>query len=173
MKKEATEENTAKKGTEFMKKDVSIVIAVILTLSLVIGAILASGYFMMTKNARILGKLMDEFSSTISEFAASDIIETKSVYGKLNGNGNGIQYFGIVLLHKDAIKDVDSLVSTLDEKFEAVEYCIQEESDISSKYLEHAKLKFDTYIDESSEYISICFFNSWHPDSNLWDPAGH
>lgn len=116
---------------------------------------------------------MDVFSDTISDHAKSDIIETKSVYGKLNGNGNGINYFGAVLIDKDAIDDVDSLVAKLDEEFEVVEYCVQKESKITSKYLEHRTLKYDTDVKEEDGYISIQFYNSSHPDSDLLDIAGH
>lgn len=93
--------------------------------------------------------------------------------GKLNGNGNGIQYFGSVLIRKDSIKDVASLVEKLDLQFEIVEYCVQDECDISSKYLEHKTLRYDSPIDSDSEYISLIFFNSKHPDSDFLDIAGH
>jgi hypothetical protein len=74
------------------------------------------------KNERNLFALMDEFVGTICDVATADIIESKSVYGKLNGNGNGIQYFGVVLVAKDSIKDVDSLISILDDKFEIEDF---------------------------------------------------
>lgn len=66
-----------------------------------------------------------------------------------------------------------SLVEKLDEQFEIVEYCVQDKCNISSKYLEHKSLEYDTFIDAKSEYISISFFNSKHPDSDFLDEAGH
>ncbi len=150
-----------------------VAVSVLLVLAIGAGAVFAAGHFKEKKNENNLNVLMGEFLSTISEYADADIIETKSVYGKLNGNGNGIQYFGSVLIRKDSIKDVVSLVEKLDLQFEMVEYCVQDECDISSKYLEHKTLKYDTPIDANSEYISIIFFNSKHPDSDFLDEAGH
>ncbi len=161
------------KGKVVMKKIVIIVMGVLLTLAIGVVTVFASEYIKEKKNEKNLDVLMDVFLSTISEFSGSDIIESKSVYGKLNGNGNGIQYFGIALIHKDSIKDIDSLVAKLDTQFEIVDYCIQEKSEISSKYLEHRKLKYDTNIYDEIEYISISFFNTKHPDSDFLDEAGH
>lgn len=156
-----------------MRKLTVVALSVLLILTIGAGTVFAAVYFMGKKNENNLNILMDVFSSTISEHADADIIETKSVYGKLNGNGNGIQYFGAVLIRKDSIKDVVSLVEKLDLQFEIVEYCVQDECDISSKYLEHKTLKYDSPIDADSEYISIIFFNSNHPDSCFLDIAGH
>lgn len=156
-----------------MRKLIIVVVSALLILAIGSGTVLAVKYFKDNKNEKNLNILMEEFSNIISMYADADIIEAKSVYGKLNGNGNGIQYFGSVLIHKDSIKDVDSLVEELDLQFEIVEYCVQDERDISSKYLEHKTLKYDSPIDANSEYISIIFFNSKHPDSDFLDIAGH
>lgn len=156
-----------------MKKIVIITMVVLLTLSIGLGTVFTAEYMKEKKNEKNLVKLMNLFTSTIYEFTENEIIETKSVYGKLNGNGNGIQYFGIVLVHKDSIEDMDSLISKLDNQFEIVEYFTPKKSEISSKYLEHKKLKFNTHVDAETEYISISFFNSKHTDSDFLDEAGH
>ncbi len=156
-----------------MRKLMIVVVSVLLILAIGSGAVFAAEYFKEKENENNLNILMEVFSSTISEYADADIIETKSVYGKLNGNGNGTQYFGSVLIRKDSIKDVASLVEKLDLQFEIVEYCVQDECDISSKYLEHKTLRYDSPIDSDSEYISLIFFNSKHPDSDFLDIAGH
>ncbi len=156
-----------------MKRNVIISIVVLLVLTIVLVTVFASKHTKDNKNEKILDSLVDVFTNTISDSTGTDIIEEKSVYGKLNGNGNGIQYFGIVLLHKDSVENIDSLISELDAQFEFVGYSAQKDSEISSKYLEHRKLKFDTVVAEETEYISIYFFNSWHPDSDLLDIAGH
>lgn len=154
-----------------MRKITVVVVSILLILAIGAGTGVVVEYFKEKKNENNLNILMEVFSSTISEYADADIIETKSVYGKLNGNG--IQYFGSVLIQEDSIKDVASLVEKLDLQFEIVEYCVQDECDISSKYLEHTTLKYDSPIDADSGYISIIFFNSKHPDSDFLDVAGH
>ncbi len=162
-----------RESKKFMRKLMIVAVPVLLILAIGASAVFATEYYKEKKNENNLNILIEVFSSTISEYTDADIIETKSVYGKLNGNGNGIQYFGSVLIRKDSIKDVVSLVEKLDLQFEIVEYCVQYECDISSKYLEHKTLKYDSPIDADSEYISIIFFNSKHPDSDFLDVAGH
>ena len=60
---------------------------------LLIGTITISavGYITNVKNEENLKTLMNQFTHIISESVNGDIVEAKSVYGKLNGNGNGIQ----------------------------------------------------------------------------------
>ena len=50
---------------------------------------------------------------------------------------------------------------------------VPDESEIRSECLEHRKLSYDTVIDGSDEYISVFFYVSHHPDSDLCDLAGH
>ena len=80
-----------------MKKLWSIIIIAVILLALAIGTLAAysAGYIGVNRNAKILRSMVREFSRTISETGAK-VVETKSVYGKLNGNGNGINYFGAV-----------------------------------------------------------------------------
>lgn len=151
---------------------VAAVAAVVL---LVLGVLFLPSPFSVlgNRNQRNLNALMKEFTTTISEYASSDIIEEQSVYGKLNGNGNGIQYFGAVLVRKDAIEDIDALMAELDETFEIVEYAEQSGNKIISKHLQHRTLTYDTPITSENTYVSICFYNSKHSKSSLWDLAGH
>ena len=148
---------------------VLLVLAVIDVTMLGIGSLLFGG----PKNQKLLDSMMKEFVDTVTEYTTADILETKSVYGKLNGNGNGINYFGAVLLDKDAVEDVDALMARLDEIFEIVECTEQKDSAIKSKHLQHEKLSYDTDMEDGRSYLSICFYNGGHPDSDLNDLKGH
>lgn len=125
------------------------------------------------QNQRNLESLTDAFEDEISGFENVRIVEIRSVYGKLNGNGNGINYFGAALIEKESVPDIEEIVAELGKHFEAVEYCDQKACEISSRYLEHITLKYETEISGGTEYISIFFFESQHPDSNYMDIAGH
>lgn len=163
------------KGSKLdLKKLWSIIIIAVILLALAIGtwAAYSAGYIGVNRNAKILRSMVREFSRTISGTGAK-VVETKSVYGKLNGNGNGINYFGAALVRIDSVKDIDLLIAKLDEQFEYVDYCVPDESEIRSECLEHRKLSYDTVIDGSDEYISVFFYVSHHPDSDLCDLAGH
>ena len=157
------------------KKVTLIAVAVTAVVLLVLGVIFLPSPFSVlgNRNQRNLNALMKEFKAIVSEHVGSAIVEEQSVYGKLNGNGNGIQYFGAVLVRKDAVEDVDALLAELDETFEIVECIEQNESTIVSRHLQHRTLTYDTPIASENMYISICFYNSKHPKSSLWDLAGH
>ena len=117
---------------------------------------------------------MNDFVGAISEYEEDvKIIETKSTYGKLVGNGNGIEYFGAVLVERDSVPNIDAILQDLNLQFESVEVLDQENQIIRSKYLEHRSLKYETEIPDGARYITICFFNSTHPNSDLLDIAGH
>lgn len=148
---------------------------------LVIGLIIVIGigvYFVTQntpakKNDRILWGLLNEFSDAISNLSQAEIVETKGICGKLYGNGNGMQYFGAVLVKQDSIKDMTALLEQLDQMFEIVAVTAQEDNEIKTKYLGHHSLSFETTMPDGTQYICIYFFNSHHPDSNPYDIRGH
>lgn len=160
-----------------MKKKTIIIsiVAVTAVVLLVLGVLFLPSPFSIlgNRNQRNLNALMKEFKTIVSQHVGSAIVEEQSVYGKLNGNGNGIQYFGAVLVRKDAIEDIDALMAELDETFEIVEYAEQNGNKIISKHLQHRTLTYDTPITSENTYVSICFYNSKHSKSSLWDLAGH
>jgi len=150
------------------KKTCFLICAIVVAASVAIGI-----YFISTKNERICKTLTDEFVSIISASDNAKILETKSAHGKLNGNGNGTQYFGAVLAEKNSINNLDGLIAELSYKFEIVEWCEQTSKQIDSKYLEHFNLEYDINIPNECDYITIYFFNSSHPDSSVFDLSGH
>ena len=125
------------------------------------------------KNDRILAGLLNDFTDAISTLSQAKIVETKGICGKLYGNGNGMQYFGAVLVKQDSINDVTALLEQLDQMFEIVAVAAQEDNEIESKCLEHQSLRFDTTVSDGTQYVSVWFFNSSHPDSDLRDIRGH
>ena len=164
-----------KKESVIMKISKNMMVMYLVLSILLVGTITISavGYIRNVKNEENLKTLMNQFTHIISESVNGEIVEAKSVYGKLNGNGNGIQYFGIVLIDNASANNIDHLIAELDDQFEIVEYFEQSESEIDSKYLEHKKLEYDTQIREDDKYISICFYNSINPESDLRDVMGH
>lgn len=147
---------------------ISLVITVIL-IAAVIGAVM-----FITKNSRILSGMVRDMKSVIKESEGVELIETKSVYGKLNGNGNGIDFFGAALVRSDSEEAVKELVSDLQEKYETVEYTLQNGNAVVSKHLEHRKLSFNHNFDSSDKsiYYAVYFFTH-HKDANYMDLMGH
>ncbi len=155
-----------------MKKRIGIVLLVcfsaVILLPILLVFVIAPGI-----NAINLSGLVNDFLDEISEHSQTPVCETKSVYGKLNGNGNGIQYFGACLVKAESAEALEAVASELEQKFEYVGFWQQEDDDIESKYLEHRSLEYDTHISDGEKYFTICFFNSQHPNSCHFDLAGH
>ena len=148
------------------------ILAGMLLVFLVLGAVLGILLFPQMKNEAILSDLVADFSDAVAEHSSQPIVEAKGIYGKLNGNGNGIQFFGAVLVKKDSVKDPQLRKASLEKEFETVELSEQVGSEIVSKYLEHRSLSFDAAPKEGEGYLAVCFFTT-RPDGELSDPMGH
>ena len=101
-----------------------------------------------------------------------EILETKSVCGKLNGNGNGINYFSAVLIKADE-NEVKALVQGLETEFEVAKYYLQEDIEIATIHNEHGRLEYETALNENETYYTVYVFESGIKGSNLLDPKGH
>ena len=120
-------------------------------------------------NSFILRGFVSDFKSELRAAEGIEIIETVSEYGKLNGNGNGINFFGAVLVKADDPAVLDALVS-LNKDFELLDYYKQEKREIDLKYAQHAHLSFENL---SPDYYVVWFYQSSHPHANLLDIKGH
>ena len=148
---------------------------VLIALSLILLAVLVTGaYMFLTKNSRILGGMVKNMTLIMKDCEGIELIETKSVYGKLNGNGNGVDFFGAVLIKADSEDSVNAAVARLKDTFRLVEYTPQRTNLLESPFLVHKTISFDHGFDTSdnSTYYSVYFIVS-HKDSNLLDIAGH
>ncbi len=96
----------------------------------------------------------------------------RSSCGKLNGNGNGNQYFGAVLAKLDGV-DTDSTVSELSKDFGGVGYEKQNSSAVRSKYLEHTSLEFATEVTENGGYGCFYFCEEGNKSAGVFDIKGY
>ena len=71
---------------------------ILLLVLLILGTVIALLFYW---NSFILRGLVSDFKSELRAAEGIEIVETVSDYGKLNGNGNGINYFGAVLVKVD------------------------------------------------------------------------
>ena len=159
-----------------MKRCIFVVAAFFgIVIILFCGTFAVKSYVDNKRNKELLDELMMNFQSFIESSADVEIIETKSVYGKLNGNGNGIQFFGVALLRVNTIKDVETIANRMSKAFEIVDYYEQNDQSIKSKYLEHISLKYETDLikKESVYYVSLSFFNPQYSSSDNMDIMGH
>lgn len=101
-----------------------------------------------------------------------EILETKSVCGKLNGNGNGMNYFSAVLIKADE-DEVKALVEALETEFEVAKYYLQEDGKIATIHNEHGRLEYETALENGKTYYTVYVFDSKIAGSNPLDPKGH
>ena len=74
----------------------------------------------------------------------TEIIDSISVSGKLVGNGNGIQYFGAILIKTDLSKnDLDEYYNQFREN--EWRYIIVEQKSSKIEVIEHGNYKFNKY----------------------------
>lgn len=135
--------------------------------------ITVTGVIILTSwNPSILRGLVNDLESEIEATEGIELIETQSAYGKLNGNGNGFNYFGAALVKADDTAVLDELIKKLDTGFEIVGYEAQSGTKIGIKYLERHDLYYE--IEPSADgYYTVYFYNSSHPHTNPLDPNGH
>lgn len=139
---------------------------ILLLVLLVLGTVIALLFYW---NSFILRGFVSDLRSKLRAAEGIEIIETVSDYGKLGGNGNGINFFGAVLVKAEDPAVLDALVS-LNKDFELLDYYKQEKREIDLKYAQYAHLSFENL---SPEYYVVWFYQSSHPHANLLDIKGH
>lgn len=148
-----------------MNSNVIRTFGIIMLVLLVLGTVIALLFY---RNSFILRGLVSDFKSELRAAEGIEIVETVSDYGKLNGNGNGINYFGAVLVKVDNPDVLDTLVS-LNKDFDVMNYYKQENREIDLNYAEHAHLSFENH----GDYYVVWFYQGEHPMSNPLDIKGH
>ena len=148
-----------------MNSNVIRTFGIIMLVLLVLGTVIALLFYW---NSFILRGLVSDFKSELRAAEGIEIVETVSDYGKLNGNGNGINYFGAVLVKVEGPDVLDTLVS-LNKDFDVMDYYKQENREIDLNYAEHAHLSFENH----GDYYVVWFYQGEHPMSNPLDIKGH
>jgi hypothetical protein len=126
-------------------------------------------------NDILLGGMTQSFRRGIRHSeAAVELLEVESVCGKLNGNGNGMNYFGAALVTAVSTEEMDNLVAELEGDFDTVAYTVLEDNQIDVPELQHRRLTFDdTVLQEGATYYCIYFYVHEHPASNIFDIRGY
>ena len=118
--------------------------------------------FIPLSNDRTAENIAKQLES--SSPADTVIIESVSKAGKLTGNGNGMQYFGAVLIKSDLTADELS-----DFYSDAI---VKKQTSQKIEVIEHVSLSFETVIDGDNYYIVYKFGDNSLPFANL-DIRGH
>ena len=101
----------------------------------------------------------------------TELIESISRAGKLTGNGNGMQYFGAILIQSElSLKELDDYYS--DHRSNEWEYLVEIQEGQSIDVIDHETLNFGKEINDAGYYIVY----SWENENSLLkelDIRGH
>ena len=101
----------------------------------------------------------------------TELIESLSQAGKLTGNGNGMQYFGAILIRSDlSLEELDAYYSGY--RSNEWEYLVEIQKGQSIEVIDHGGLQFSEEIKDSGYYIVY----SWESGDSLLqelDMRGH
>ena len=101
----------------------------------------------------------------------TELIESISRAGKLTGNGNGMQYFGAILIQSElSLKELDAYYS--DYRSNEWEYLVETQERQPIEVIDHGTLQFTEEIKDSGYYIVY----SWESENSLLkelDIRGH
>ncbi len=99
------------------------------------------------------------------------LVESISKAGKLNGNGNGMQYFGSILITSElSLDELDDFYSSYREN--EWEYIVEIQEHEGLKEIEHGDLSFSS-IDYSGNYYSISSWGTGDGFFEYFDIRGH
>ena len=101
----------------------------------------------------------------------TELIESLSQAGKLTGNGNGMQYFGAILIRSDlSLEELDAYYSGY--RSNEWEYLVEIQEGQSIDVIDHETLNFGKEINDAGYYIVY----SWESENSLLkelDIRGH
>lgn len=101
----------------------------------------------------------------------TELIESLAQAGKLTGNGNGMQYFGAILIRSElSLKELDAYYS--DYRSNEWEYLVETQEGQPIVVIDHGTLQFTEEIKDSGYYIVY----SWGSENSLLeglDIRGH
>ncbi len=154
------------------KKTFKIIIAVVLAIFLLIIGVVA--FFLgFNQNSVISWKLMQDFKSEIKDCEELEIIDSKSACGKISGNGNGMEFYGAVLVKAESEEDVEELLSSIDDDYDIVGYYIQTDKQIDASPIDgHIFLEYDSFPNDGKIYCTVYYLAS-HKLSIDFDIRAH
>lgn len=104
-----------------------------------------------------------------------EVIDSRHICGKLNGNGNGMQYFAAILLKTDDItaQEIESRLAAVRDEYDIVGVQAQSTAELDCKYLEHATLTFDAVLQDGTSYVAVYLMETDDDFRSLLDIRGH
>ena len=102
----------------------------------------------------------------------TEFIELISKSGKLTGNGNGMQYFGAMLIKSDlSLDELDTYYSAYREN--EWDYVVEVQESREIECIEHSSVSFSTDVNSSENYYIVYSWGSGISPFDELDLRGH
>lgn len=138
-------------------------------------SIVMLGFFLnfFGRNTFLLNGMVKQLVDTAKGSEGIEVLDSRSNYGKLVGNGNGIEYYGAVLVKASSEEDVQKVVAELKEDYDVIRYREQSDKVVDAEYLPGVYYMVEDYVFEQSvDSLYSIYFITTHEDSNLLDMKG-
>lgn len=99
----------------------------------------------------------------------TEIVESLSRAGKFVGNGNGMQYFGAMLIRSE--KTLDELSAYYSQG--SMNMIVEEQNTQTIQCVEHGELSFKTHISDTEDYYIVYLFGDGISPFSELDIRGH
>lgn len=99
----------------------------------------------------------------------TEIVESLSKAGKFVGNGNGMQYFGAMLIRSE--KTLDELSAYYSQK--SMNMIVEEQNTQTIQCVEHGEISFKTHISDTEDYYIVYLFGDGISPFSELDIRGH
>ena len=84
----------------------------------------------------------------------TEIVETLSKAGKFTGNGNGMQYFGAILIKSElSLDELDGYYSDKDRRI-----VVEEQDSQEIEHIEHGEINFKTPVSADGNYYIVYLY---------------
>jgi len=97
----------------------------------------------------------------------TQMIESRSICGKLNGNGNGMDFFATILIKSDLS------LNELQKYYSFANVVLQKDVNLKSEYLEHGEIRYTKlqHVTADNKYFVVLIYNGGYPA--LFDLRGN
>ena len=99
----------------------------------------------------------------------TEIVESLSKAGKFVGNGNGMQFFGAMLIRSE--KTLDELSAYYSQK--SMNMIVEEQKTQKIQCIEHGEISFKTHILDAEDYYIVYLFGDGISPFSELDIRGH
>ncbi len=155
-----------------MKRFMKIAIVVVIAFVLIVFGSLGF-FFGLNQNTLISWKLTMDLKSEIEENSSMEVMDSARICGKLCGNGNGMEFYGAVLVKADSEEDIENFVSEIADDYDIVGYYVQAHKEIDGSLVGGSFfIQYENFPNDGETYYTV-YYLATHKFSTDFDIRAH